>query len=225
MIILIYYKVIVASMEKDDSLEEKIERQVKYSIRLADGSEVKVLRVAWFPQRIEDYMCLPYSLKMVLEYFIDVYPNVHVRRDTPNLKVDELVTISNTKKFLGFRGKDEKLIENLNTEIKTLKFQLMTCEDGIEPLKNQYNKNLPSIIFYNPTYIYIAEKGDRHAAVFVGYLNEKAVILNNSYYGSNHSFSLNDFIPAWELENFKAILITPIKLLGTHLEEFGEVST
>lgn len=170
-----------------------------------DGVSVNVLRVPYFPQTPTDNYCYICCLKMILAYFRNFFNNEIVRQNTPELDIDKIISVTNTKK-LGTR--EENLIKNLDNEIKSLKFEKIE-NATFEIIEKNYRRGVPTIVIYNGSYLRNQERGGAHAGVVVGITQDK-IILNNPWFGYQFTINKLDFEQAWELEYKKAILIKPI---------------
>jgi hypothetical protein len=143
---------------------------------------------------------------MCLEYFKNVYKNVIVRRDTPNLDFAELVKITHTSYSNGTRDIEDGL-RALSEKTKCLEFELING-GSFNVIKKNLEKNLPVIVIYNCAYFLQQERGPGHAGVVIG-ITKDALFLNNPWLGPDKCISKVEFEPAWEIEYKKLILIKP----------------
>lgn len=178
---------------------------MRKTLRL-DGSDIDVLRVPFIFQAEKDALCVPFSLWMCLSYFNGIYDNSVVRKNTPNFNLDDILKLTKTK-TLGTIV-DTRLINRLNQSIGSLQFdfKLNCC---ITDLKNRFDKNIPSIVLYDCSYLVYDIPGSNHAGVVVGF-DDCRIILNNPWLGANWCADIDDFQRSWELEGNRAILIDPI---------------
>lgn len=178
---------------------------MRKTLRL-DGSDIDVLRVPFSFQAEKDSLCIPFSLWMCLSYFNSIYENSIVRKNTPNFNLDEILKLTKTK-TLGTIV-DTKLMNRLNQSINSLQFDFKTncC---ITDLKKRFDKNIPSIVLYDCSYLICDIPGSNHAGVVVGF-DDCRIILNNPWLGPNWYTDIDDFQRSWELEGNRAILIDPI---------------
>jgi uncharacterized protein YvpB len=173
---------------------------------LKNNTQVEVLKVPWFPQQEIEWTCLVNSLKMCLEYMKNTYNNHIIRDIVPNMSIDEIMKITNTRRFTG-TNVDYQLIKNLNTKIEGIKFSLEENIDLIK-LSKKLEKGIPSILIYNCQFLTMGIRGAGHAGVIIG-ITESDIIVNNPWLGSEYFISHENFIPAWELEYNQAILLEP----------------
>lgn len=177
----------------------KIEKEIEI-----EGQKIKILRVPWFSQSDSDWLCVVYSLKMVLDFYKNIYENPKIRQDAPNTSRDELISITNTQVGLGTTV--VSIISKLNKAFPTMGFELKTT--SFRELEKCLKEHTPVIVIYNPSYIFINEKGPGHAGVVVGITNQY-IVLNNPWYGPAFCVDKVIFERAWELEYNCAIFIKP----------------
>ena len=104
-------------------------------------NNTEVLCVPWFPQQDQSYYCFPYSLWMVIQYYKNIFENEIIRKNTPDLNVEEIAKICKTNKFSGTRI-NEQLISDLRNNIPSLQFQLVrdTSFTQIQEIINELRK-------------------------------------------------------------------------------------
>jgi len=173
---------------------------------LKNNTQVEVLKVPWFPQQEIEWTCLVNSIKMCLEYMKNTYGNPIIRDIVPNMSIDEIMRITNTRRFTG-TNVDYQLIKNLNTKIEGIKFSLEENID-LNKLSKKLEKGIPSILIYNCQFLTMGIRGAGHAGVIIG-ITESDIIVNNPCLGSEYFISHENFAPAWELEYNQAILLEP----------------
>lgn len=183
-----------------ESVVIKIEKEI-----VIEGQKVKILRVPWFSQSDSDWLCLVYSLKMVLDFYKNVYENPKIRQDAPNTSRDELISVTNTQVGLGTTIADH-IINKLNQTFPTMGFELKAT--NYREIEKALKEHTPIIVLYNPSYLFINEQGPGHAGVVIG-MNDQYVILNNPWYGPAFCIDKTSFERAWELEYNWAIFIKP----------------
>jgi len=144
---------------------------------------------------------------MSLDYFKNIYQNEVVRDKTPNLSVDELKQLTHSGEFTGTRV-DNSLMKELSRKIPSLKFSLNE-ECSINYLKNNFEKNLPTIVLYNCSYMLYEEPGPGHAGVVIGIIEDNDLILNNPWLGPDRLVRWKDFLKGWELEYNKVVTVEP----------------
>lgn len=144
---------------------------------------------------------------MCIEYFKNIFENEIVRNNIPNLSVDDLKKLTHSSEFTGTRV-DESLMVELSRNIPPLKFSL---SDGcsIKTLIKYFNKNLPTIVLYNCSYMLYEELGPGHAGVVIGVIEDNDLILNNPWLGPGKLIKWKDFQKGWELEYNKVITVEP----------------
>ncbi len=81
------------------------------------NNQIEVLKVPWYPQQDIEWTCLVNSIKMCLEYMKNTYDNRIIRDIVPNMSIDEIMKITNTRRFTG-TVVDSHLIRNLNSNIE-----------------------------------------------------------------------------------------------------------
>ena len=64
-------------------------------------SQFEVLRVPWYSQNDADWLCVIYSLKMVMDFYKNIHDNPVIRNRTPNTNRDELIRITNAQYGFG----------------------------------------------------------------------------------------------------------------------------
>lgn len=170
------------------------------------GNQIEVLKVPWFPQEYIEWTCLVNSIKMCLEYMKNTYNNRIIRKIVPNMDIDEILSITNTRWLVG-TDIDSRLIKNLNSKIEGIIFSLE--EDiNMNKLSTKLEKGIPSIVLYNCQFLTYGIRGPCHAASVIG-ITEDHIILNNPWLGSEYFIPHEVFAPAWELEYNQAILLDP----------------
>lgn len=87
------------------------------------SKRIDVLKVPWYPQQDIEWTCVVNSIKMCLEYMKNTYNNRIVQKIVPNMDIDEILSISNTRRFTG-TDVDSRLIKNLNSKIEGIIFSL-----------------------------------------------------------------------------------------------------
>lgn len=179
------------------------------------GEETEVSRVPFHFQGDRDYFCVPFSLMMATHYFVNVYNDPVVRKNTPNLSIEEMLRITKTR-HLGTIV-DNGLMRRLNDEFQSLEFEIARgC--SVEDLVKRFETNLPTIILYDCSYLITEIPGAHHAGVVVGFINEDSIILNNPHLGPFKPVDLMMFRRSWEIEGNQAIIINPKK--QRDLEDF-----
>ena len=124
--------------------------------------------------------------------------------------------MTHTDEFLGTRV-DKSLMKELARRIPSLNFYLVEgC--SIERIRKNFNRNLPTIILYNYSYMKYNERGPSHAGVVVGVIEENDLIVNNPWSGPESLIRWKDLQKGWELEHNKAVIVAPET--QTDLEEF-----
>lgn len=191
---------------------------MKRQIITEDNRETQVLRVPFYYQSNLDALCFVFSIKMCIEYFKNIYENDFIRRKTPNLDINEIRKLTHTDEFLGTRV-DRQLMKELSRSIPSLSFSLIE-EYSIERIRKNFNRNLPTIILYNCSYMMYNERGPSHAGVVIGVVEENDLIVNNPWLGPEKLIRWKDLQKGWELEHNKAVTIKPET--QTRLEEFNE---
>ncbi len=184
-----------------------------------DGGEIEVLRVPFHFQSEKDYFCVPFSLMMATHYFVNVYIDSVVRRDTPNLSIEEMLKITKTRDTGTIV--DNGLMKRLNEKFPSLEFEIAR---GllVEALVERFENNLPTIILYDCSYLMTEIPGAHHAGVVVGFINEESIILNNPWLGPFTPVDLMMFRRSWEIEGNQAIIINPKK--QRKLEDFANAN-
>ena len=169
-------------------------------------NRIEVLKVPWFPQMDIEWTCMVNSIKMCLEYMKNTYSNRIIRNVVPNMDIDEIMTITNTRRFTG-TDVDSRLIKKLNSTIEGVIFSLE--EDvSMGKLSAKLEKGIPSIVLYNCQFLTEGIRGPSHAGVVIG-ATEDYIVLNNPWLGSERFMPHEVFAPAWELEYNQAILLDP----------------
>jgi uncharacterized protein YvpB len=170
-----------------------------------NGNPIKILRVPYFNQSDSEWLCVVYSLKMVLDFFKNVHTTREIRERSPNTTRDELLGITRTKIATGTQI-SENLIQSLNTAFPSLYFELK--QTNYDTIQRALNKHNPVIVIYNPSILFINEEGPGHAGVVIG-MNDQLIVLNNPWYGPGFYIEKTEFDRAWEIEYNMAIFIQP----------------
>src|SRR3989338_8212811 len=87
-----------------------------------DGVSTEVIRVPYYPQTPQDPYCYVCSLKMILAYFKNIYPNQTINQNTPDFTLNEIRRITRTHDT-GTRG--QNLVRDLESRVSTLRFELV----------------------------------------------------------------------------------------------------
>jgi len=173
--------------------------------KFVDGVPIEVIKTPYFPQSPEDKYCYVCSLKMVLSYFKNEYPNRVINENTPDLSIKEIKNVTKTRGRGG--TKEQNLVKELEVAVPTLKFELI--KDGnFNMIKDLTDKGIPVIVLYCGDYLLNRERGGGHAGVAVKVTADK-IILNNPWFGYEYIVDRSDFQEAWELEYRAFIKITP----------------
>lgn len=170
-----------------------------------EGDVVDVLRVPYYSQSDMDAYCIPFSLKMCLTYFRDIYDNPVIKKQTPNFDVNEIVGITSAHRYNGTRISDD-LMNKLSKNIPSIEFKLKSID--YREIEKNLRDNIPVIVLYNCTYMLYDEVGPGHAGVVIGLTNDK-IILNNPWLGPDKIIDKREFNVAWELEYNSAIIMKP----------------
>ena len=132
-----------------------------------DNMAVQVLRIPYYYQSNSDWLCFVFALKMCPEYLKNIYQNEFVRNATPNMSVDEPEQLTNSGEFAGTRV-DKSPMNELTRKIPSINFTLSE-ECSIEHLKKNFEKDLPTLVRYNCSYMRYEEprarscwRGHRH---------------------------------------------------------------
>lgn len=179
---------------------------MRRAIRIS-GQNVQVLKVPWYSQDDVEWTCFVCSLKMCLEYFKNVYENKVIREYTPNFTIEELMKLTNTRRYTG-TALDRMMVKRFR-EIMPFKTELRT-DSSLADVDRKIQKGLPVIVIYDAAFFKVQERGPGHAGVVVGLTSNRDVILNNPWYGAEVTFDRIDFERSWELEYNKAVFFTPI---------------
>jgi uncharacterized protein YvpB len=170
-----------------------------------NGNQVKILRVPYFNQSDSEWLCVVYSLKMVMDFFKNIHTTEDVREKSPNTTRDELLKITRTKMSMGTQI-SAHLIQSLNKEFPGLKFELK--QTNYIEIQKALKKHNPVITIYNPSILFINEEGPGHAGVVIG-MNDQYIVLNNPWYGPGFYVEKSEFDLAWEIEYNRAISVQP----------------
>lgn len=163
---------------------------------LFDGRETTILTVPYFSQRENDALCLPCSIRMVIEYYRDYYDNDVIKKHLPALDICQISRLVNADRYSGTRYTIDFL--KINDEISVLHFH-HKFNVKYQEIKKRLDKHIPSIIVYNYTFMKNQLGGPAHAGVIIG-LTDREIILNNPWAGSGVEIPKNDIEPAWEIE-------------------------
>ncbi len=165
---------------------------------------VEVIRVPYFPQSPTDNFCYVCSLKMVLAYFKNVYPDQLINSNTPELSFDEIKKITRTHEG-GTRT--ETLIRDLQENISTLEFKIV--KDGnYNMIKESLDLDIPVIVLYCGSFLKYREIAGGHAGVVIG-ITDNDIILNNPWFGYQYVCDKSEFQDAWDIERNQFIKIKP----------------
>jgi hypothetical protein len=169
------------------------------------GTDYDVLRVPYYTQSDSDSKCYPYSVKMCLEYFHNVYPHAI---NIPVFNIDEIADILNTRDT---GTPIENLTIRLNEKINNIEFKFLEYSN-FEIIETQLKKYLPIIVLYDYSYYQTYQRGNGHAGVVVG-VTPDSLILNNPWLGPFKDMDKLRFERAWECEHKALIKMTPIRTL------------
>jgi len=173
---------------------------------VVNGRQIEVLQVPYFTQEQTEAWCLPYSIKMCIEYYKEYYRFKVVRDKINNLSTEEIAQILKTDRENGTRIN--------TTTFKELAQQTCMLDYNIEidkdfpSLEKRFKKNLPSIVLYDLSYLMNKERGPGHAAVVVG-LTKDQIILNNPWIKGEWPLEKMTFDEGWELEYHSALFVDP----------------
>ena len=181
---------------------------MKRKISSSNNDNVAVLSVPWYPQQENSYGCFPYSLWMVIQFYKNVHINDLIKKNTPNLSVEELAKICKTDSRTGTRV-NEHLVSTLNKTIPSLNFELVSACD-FERLKRVVVDNqCPCIVLYDFGYYKNGIQSNvGHAGVVIG-LDDTSIYLNNPWLGAEKEIDRVRFNDCWEIEYNQVLLIKP----------------
>ncbi len=112
------------------------------------NNQIEVLKVPWYPQQDIEWTCMVNSIKMCLEYMKNTYNNRIIRDIVPNMSIDDIMKITNTRRFTG-TSVDSHFIKNLNSNIEGIIFSLEE-EVSMKKLSEKIEKGIPRALFQNP---------------------------------------------------------------------------
>jgi len=170
-----------------------------------NGSHIKVLNVPYFVQNDTEWLCLVYSIKMVMDFYKNIHTTLEIRQRSPNTTRDELMGVTRTKITTGTPVSDD-LVQSLNTKFPSLQFELKETNYG--EIKKELNRHNPVIVMYNPTILFNGEVGPGHSGVVIG-MNKQLIVLNNPWYGPSFCVEKTAFDEAWEIEYNRGLFIKP----------------
>lgn len=170
-----------------------------------NGGHVKVLNVPYFIQSDTEWLCLVYSIKMVMDFYKNVHSKSEIRQRSPNTTRDELIGVTRTKLTTGTPISDD-LVLSLNTKFPSLQFELK--ETNYSEIKQELDRHNPVIVMYDPTFLFNNEEGPGHSGVVIG-MNKQLIVLNNPWYGPAFCVEKAAFTDAWELEYNRGMFIKP----------------
>lgn len=189
---------------------------MKRKIYNSNNDNAEVLCVPWYPQQEHSYYCFPYSLWMVIQFYKNVYTNNLIKKNTPNLDIEELARLCKTDPRAGTRINDQ-LVNSLNKAIPTLNFELVNAFDFKQLKKIVVDNQCPCIVIYDCGYfLYGIESQVGHAGVVIG-LDDTSIYLNNPWLGAEKEIDKVKFNDCWEIEYNQVLLIKP--RLQTDLNE------
>ncbi len=176
---------------------------MKQQIRINEHS-IDVLAVPYYVQGDTEYLCVIYSLMMVLEY-IKCYkqPSPNISASMPSK--DDLIASTKTDPNTGTDLSDD-MIRILNRKYPAYTFTL--GESTLEEVHKVLADGYPAIVIYNPAILYIKQKGPAHAGVAIG-MTDDGLILKNPWYGEFFYVDKLSFTRAWDVEYNWAIFIRP----------------
>lgn len=173
---------------------------------LGDGRQVRILTVPYFHQRDCEPLCVPCSIKMILEYYKQYYPNPVINQHVPLLTIKEIMRLIGADSYNGTRITSDFLLK-INAEIDILNF-ISKKNVKLKEIRKRLEDNVPSVLVYNNSFMNDKIPGPAHAGVIIG-LTENEIVLNNPWEGQGTSFTMNDIVPAWELEKNSVLFIDP----------------
>lgn len=176
---------------------------MKQQIRI-DGHSIEVLAVPYYTQGDTEYLCVIYSLMMVLDY-IKRYKQSPPNTGALTPSKDDLIALTKTDPNTGTDLSDD-IMRILNEKYSTYTFKLK--ESTFEEVYKVLDDGYPAIVIYNPAILFIKQKGPAHAGVVIGMTNN-GLILNNPWYGEFFYVDKLSFTQAWDVEYNWAIFVKP----------------
>jgi len=173
---------------------------------ILEGRQTEVLQVPYFTQEQTEAWCLPYSIKMSIEYFKEYYKFKVVRDKIKIISTEEIAKILKSDRENGTRLITSTLKE-LENETGMLNYSVIQNRT-FDNLKKRFDENLPTIVLYDFTYILNKERGPGHSAVVVGITNDH-IILNNPWMKGEWPIEKITFDEGWELEYRSILAIDP----------------
>lgn len=169
-----------------------------------NGHSIDVLAVPYYTQGDTEYLCVIYSLMMVLEY-IRCHKQSSLNIDAPIPSKDDLIVSTKTDPNTGTDLSND-VIRILNGKYPTYIFTLK--ESTFEEVRKVLDGGYPAIVIYNPAILFIKQKGPAHAGVAIG-MTDDGLILKNPWYGEFFYVDKLSFARAWDVEYNWAIFVRP----------------
>jgi len=174
-------------------------------IALPSINMTEVLNVPYHYQKPVERLGIASSIFMCLEFFDNKYRKLEITDNMPLANCFKVICDLTGTNEQGGTKLPGDLINDLNNQISGLKFHIE--EDcTINDLQSKFKENIPTIVLYDHSLLMGGKGESKHAAVVTGFY-EYRIILNDPLEGNFWPVSLTKFLPAWEHNLCKAILI------------------
>lgn len=195
-------------------------------VRHPSEPDFDVLEVPIFSQPEGENECMPYSIKMVLEYIHEAYPNPMIREDAPEHNISEI------RSFLTIRRAgwvpDEDELAELSTSTSPIQFEHDHWETPPATLpygliEDKLEENLPVILVIDARELRegVGDRGPDHAVVVTG-LDRTRVAINDPWGYHYDVVDRTALEQAWD-GRFSQLVKVDIGIQGTLQEESEEV--
>ncbi|WP_290597477.1 MULTISPECIES: papain-like cysteine protease family protein [unclassified Archaeoglobus] len=165
----------------------------------SDGVQIDCLRVPLYTQPDDEPLCFAYCVKMILDYFKNIYPDEKVRRTVNSLDIDEIAKILDIKEDGWVMS--EKRLQQLSEATASLEFVYSEMVD-MSILEANLSAHIPKIIIFDKLYLidsnYLLLEPMLHSAVVVGLEDEQWIVLNDPWGQGYERIDIANFYDAWD---------------------------
>ncbi len=168
-----------------------------------------VLVVPYYPQPDDSQYCVPYSIKMVHEYYRVKYQGGAFKSVIQEVPVEVIAGAINCRRDAGttFRTNYGKTLTDL---FDPLEVNFSIDELTLEDVKAKFTIGIPVIALYDYLMAYepkLGIPGPGHASVIVG-IDKNSIVLHDPSFNEYTLLGLDVFKAAWKARDNRAILIT-----------------
>ena len=164
-----------------------------------DGIEINCLRVPLYTQPDEEPLCFAFCVKMILEYYRNIYPDKAVRAAVNDLTIDEIASILDIRED-GWVINPKRL-QQLGEHAGSLEF-IYSKENDITVFRGNLSNQKPKIVLFDKYFLLNSDPGwltsILHSAVVIGLEDDDEWIVLNDPWGKGYErIRMTDFYEAW----------------------------